>query len=68
MADVDMKDAAASGSKGKGSSGKPRFEVKKVRDTTTQLHLLLANMPHLIVERRRPLVVGYRRRELRHLP
>lgn len=80
MADVEMKEASASSSKGKavakgtdGASDKKKFEVKKVnlssnlggsptlKTRTTQLRLYL-------VERSCPMGLGYRCRQLRHLP
>lgn len=80
MADVDMTDApvpapkVAKASKSEGADKKPRFEVKKVSRSTPpqaarfRIHFRQAGLKDLAVERRRTLGLGYRRRQLRHLP
>ncbi|EAU30590.1 RING-box protein pip1 [Aspergillus terreus NIH2624] len=80
MADVEMKEAAAaSSSKAKGtkssegaSDGKKKFEVKKVT-ILRSIHSHLegtprANLNFRLVERCGFVGLGYRRRQLRHLP
>jgi hypothetical protein len=64
MTDVTMKDASTS--KASTPSGKPRFEVKKVAPLPSLKALELLLTPS-VVERSGPLVLGHRRRELRHL-
>lgn len=77
MADVDMTDAPpVAKKKGGDSEAKKRFEVKKVRKTNARMLQYLSRSYTVgqtltmkpIVERRRSLGLGHRRRQLRHLP
>lgn len=74
MADVDMTDAPVERKKvvksgdADSKGEKKRFEVKKVRESIQlpSFHAMLTDRS--TVECRCPLGLGYRRRQLRHLP
>jgi hypothetical protein len=82
MADVDMTDAPTTsvakkaatkgGDDAKAVEAKKRFEVKKVGLTSItsciQSPWLLLTLSGFTVECRRPVGLGHRRRQLRHLP
>ena len=76
MADVEMTDAGAApkvksakaGASGDAADGKKKFEVKKVRTDDRNTMRMEWMLIWGIVERRRALGMGHRRRQLRHLP